>query len=581
LHKYFRLPVVIVSSLWWLSASLSLPTLADPNLQAPQDYEDLGRAEKLFFGKVDTTDTFLKRLDFLEVGIFGRVRSGSAEKRFLRIADALGLELTPNSGHSDQTANQQAAVNAPGTGSGTGVAAGPQNVVKETGSNCHFTDTTTGSAASLNELLNNVPQTTDSKTGSPNNSATASGQAATTADKVAGASGAAGTPSSPSSQTANSASSFSSPPASPSTAQPASSDSKPATTQNLASVAKPSTEKSSTSASSANASRVKTTAGTTAKAPKNTKTQTVVLGKETPKIAVVEPPKVDAPTGTSAPKSEHRLERPSTAAQKPGSRDAEIDALFKQGMEAFKAHRSKEAQTAFKQILTLDPRNVDAYYNLGSLAEGNKEYLDALTYYKAALSSSPGDKDLKKAVASMEQLLLKRQVRYPGGKPANSAGSTASGAPKSAPATKSAASPGRNYDAADSGVRYTPTADVPMGSPPIIPAGQTTAPVTDIGTTDAPVVPAKQLDPKTFSLQTAQNGALVPFGSGMYQVPPITGVPNTLSGNVPGYNYPVGSIAPSTPNHPNMGYIIQAGAGFALRGTGLHCPICRIMGGLH
>lgn len=553
MHKYLRIPVAIATSLWWISASLSFPGLAASNLQTAQDYEDLCRAEKLFFGKVDTTDTYLRRLDFLEMGIFGRLRSGSSEKRFQRIADALGLELTANSIPSANNTGQVATISPasdPKNGSSPDLKAGEKNT--QTGATTdaqtaspgpndnfmHSADIAAGSVSSLKDLMSS-PQIPASTGSSDNNTAAASTseQTASTQSKV------------------------------PSSSKPTGTNSP-----------------SSTSVSITSQAGTKSGLSSTAKVGKNNKVPMVVLGKETPKIAVSAPQNVSSRNASSS-KSDRRLERPSVDLQRNGSRDVEIDALFKQGMDAFRAHHSKEAQTAFKQILTLDPRNVDAYFNLGSLAEGNKEYLDALTYYKAALSSNPNDKDLKKAVASMEQMLTKQRAK-PAGSGAHTP-ATAGNSGRSNSASQNATSTTKS----SGGVRYAPTANASMNSAPVIPADQTTASITDIGTKEAPMQSVKQLDPRTFSLQTAQNGLNVPFSpmnaaNTPYQTPPIYSIPPTLSGvvpanNFPVNNFPVGSIAPTNPNRSNFGYIIQAGAGVALHGSSLHCPICRIMSGLH
>ena len=131
-----------------------------------------------------------------------------------------------------------------------------------------------------------------------------------------------------------------------------------------------------------------------------------------------------------------------------------------------------------------------------------------------------------------------------------------------------------------------PTADAQINSVPVVPVNQSNAPVTDVATTESPNVPAQQIDPKTFSLQTAQNGTTVPYTplnaiNAPYQPVPVWNVPPTLTGSVPANNFPVRNISPTNPNRGTFGYIIRAGAGIALSGSGLHCPICRVMGGLH
>ena len=293
--------------------------------------------------------------------------------------------------------------------------------------------------------------------------------------------------------------------------------------------------------------------GPTAKKP------IIVLGKETPKIAEMPKPRI-----VSASESSRRIERPKTEP----TEAARNEAMFKQGMTAFRDHRIKEAKLLFKQVLLRDPRNVDAYFNLGSIAEAERDYLEALTYYRAALATNPADKDLKVAVHSMEEVLRKQKTKDIATTPrqqANLGGGT-------------------KTDLSDD--RSTPV--VTTTSDKTVPVGmnQQGTPITDVATVDAPTVPAQQIDPKTFSLQTAQNGLTVPYVpmnamNAPYQYVPTYGVPPTLSGNVPANNYPIRNISPTPGNHGTVNTLMNVGVGFALRGSGLHCPICRIMGGLH
>ena len=125
-----------------------------------------------------------------------------------------------------------------------------------------------------------------------------------------------------------------------------------------------------------------------------------------------------------------------------------------------------------------------------------------------------------------------------------------------------------------------------MNQVPVVSANQQTPPVTDVATTDAPIVPAQQIDPNTFSLQTAQNGLTVPYAplnglNAPYNGVPVYGVPPTLGGNIPNNNFPISNVPPTNSNRGTFNGILQVGTGLALRSSGLHCPICRVLGGLH
>lgn len=61
-----------------------------------------------------------------------------------------------------------------------------------------------------------------------------------------------------------------------------------------------------------------------------------------------------------------------------------------------------EAEAAFKHVLSRDPQNVDAFFDLGALAEQRGDLFTALSDYRAALALHPGDAQINEAVASVE-----------------------------------------------------------------------------------------------------------------------------------------------------------------------------------
>lgn len=82
--------------------------------------------------------------------------------------------------------------------------------------------------------------------------------------------------------------------------------------------------------------------------------------------------------------------------------------LLQLGTERFKEGDVFGADAAFRQVLSHDPNNVDALYNLGAISEGRSDYVSALGLYKSALQQRPHDQDLKQAVASVEAALSKQ-----------------------------------------------------------------------------------------------------------------------------------------------------------------------------
>lgn len=86
-------------------------------------------------------------------------------------------------------------------------------------------------------------------------------------------------------------------------------------------------------------------------------------------------------------------------------------ALYSQG-------NLNEAEKLFKQVLSSQPDNADAAYNLGVISEDKKDYRSALNYYKQAMKANPSDQDLAEAVRTMSQKVA--MASAPQAQPANS-----------------------------------------------------------------------------------------------------------------------------------------------------------------
>lgn len=100
------------------------------------------------------------------------------------------------------------------------------------------------------------------------------------------------------------------------------------------------------------------------------------------------------------------------------SLEPDINDLFDKAIALSNQKRDSEAQKVFQQILKLDPKNADAYFNLGVIAEREEKLEQALRYYNQALHFNPKDSDLKQAIKEItdkqtkqkqQALLLKEQ----------------------------------------------------------------------------------------------------------------------------------------------------------------------------
>lgn len=75
--------------------------------------------------------------------------------------------------------------------------------------------------------------------------------------------------------------------------------------------------------------------------------------------------------------------------------------LLQAGAQHYRQGNLLQADAVFRQVLVSDPKNVDALFNLGALAEGRGDYASALDLYRSASVLKPGDHELSEAAESM------------------------------------------------------------------------------------------------------------------------------------------------------------------------------------
>lgn len=82
---------------------------------------------------------------------------------------------------------------------------------------------------------------------------------------------------------------------------------------------------------------------------------------------------------------------------------SKVDELMSKALQAHADGKSAYSEKLFNQVLALDPKDTDAYYNLGVIAEERGDYNAALQIYQKGLHVSPEDQELKTAYATAAQ----------------------------------------------------------------------------------------------------------------------------------------------------------------------------------
>ena len=239
-----------------------------------------------------------------------------------------------------------------------------------------------------------------------------------------------------------------------------------------------------------------------------------------------------------------------------------------------------EAEVLFKEVLSHDPRNVDAFYDLGAIAESRGDLIGALSNYHAALALRPGDKELKEAVSSTERAVRKNAVTIKREPEIKTPKISPLGALPAAPETKPAGP--ADVQALSDELARAQAECHKIDPDPVISLPQ------------ADAVPVA-MDGKTFSL-SSRKGAIVaptvgvPLEQNQVDVPKLDITPDQFP-DVPlagGTNKGICPPALTVGTYQNnsggrmrraASLFLTVGAGAALNMSGLHCPICHMMNG--
>ncbi len=223
-----------------------------------------------------------------------------------------------------------------------------------------------------------------------------------------------------------------------------------------------------------------------------------------------------------------------------------------------------EAETTFRQVLARDSSNVDAFYNLGSLAERRGDLIAALSHYRAAQALKPNDHQIGDAVHSVEKTLRSAPYSHNYLHPSH----TAHALPVSVPVSASV----------PISVSGEPLAQVnQFPYPPLAPtvsrddgrSGSDQYPVLSALSAPDPVpsVTGGPGSPGTFQLSSSKNAALAPT----LGVVPATGtaMPSAPVVGVKPKSHPIARAA--------LNGALNTGASMGLRAVGLHCPVCHFL----
>jgi tetratricopeptide (TPR) repeat protein len=81
--------------------------------------------------------------------------------------------------------------------------------------------------------------------------------------------------------------------------------------------------------------------------------------------------------------------------------DSPTASLLQEAMNQYSNGDTARAESSFRRVLSMDPNNADAHFNLGVIEEGKGNSKSALDHYEKAYKLNPDDQELKNTVASL------------------------------------------------------------------------------------------------------------------------------------------------------------------------------------
>jgi len=116
-------------------------------------------------------------------------------------------------------------------------------------------------------------------------------------------------------------------------------------------------------------------------------------------------------TGSSSPANDSGYSQSDSSSYAASDTKSEqLKDLLRKAIQLHSAGKTADAEKAFRRVLAMDYRNVDANFSLGAIEEERGDLDNALKHYQAALSGSPEDTEIQQAVSAVQSKLRDRQT---------------------------------------------------------------------------------------------------------------------------------------------------------------------------
>lgn len=86
-----------------------------------------------------------------------------------------------------------------------------------------------------------------------------------------------------------------------------------------------------------------------------------------------------------------------------------LDSRLEAAVKLHHNGKTFEAEQSLRKILEENPKNADAFFSLGAIAESRGDFRAALEYYTTAMQYNPNDSEAKDAVADLSRRLTSQQ----------------------------------------------------------------------------------------------------------------------------------------------------------------------------
>ncbi len=113
----------------------------------------------------------------------------------------------------------------------------------------------------------------------------------------------------------------------------------------------------------------------------------------------------------SSRQGEHPITQSAVAKPSPQAQGADpaVTGLLRQALDEHNKGRDSESEKLYRQVLAKEPFNAHASFNLGAISERRGDLTAALGHYHTALLADPNDRQLQEAVASVEDQIAHSQ----------------------------------------------------------------------------------------------------------------------------------------------------------------------------